>query len=127
MSYGSRLLHELTVMRGTAGTSDEYNQPSVTFASVGTVRALPQPKTIQEQALISQAGAVVGDWTIFTEIADIRESDRLVHNAATCPMRSIADLPSGTFQPTGVRNAAGIGHHLEIDASLIAPTPAEAS
>lgn len=124
MSFGSRLIHTLTVERATGGMDDEYNQPSETFSAIATINALPQPKTISEMALTTQAGVVVGNWTVFAQPGDVRESDRLLHDAVTCPVPSVNDLPSGFFQPTGVRNAAGVGHHLEIDARLVDATPA---
>lgn len=123
----ARLLHTVTIQRFNEGADDDWGQPSRTYTDHATVRALPQPKTIEEQAITSQAGAVVGSWTVFMQPSDLRESDRLAHNQATCPVPSVRDLPTGTFQLTGIRNAAGVGHHLEVDASFVAPADVEAS
>lgn len=127
MSYSGRLIHTLTLERPVYGADDTYGQPVAAFGTVATIRGLPQPKTIREVALSSEAGVVVGDWTVFLEAIELHESDRLVHDPVTCTVRGVRDLPAGTFQPTGIRNAAGIGHHLEVDAELIAAEPAEAS
>lgn len=127
MSFAAKLLHTLTIERPAEGADDAYGQPVPTFGTYATVKGLPQPKTIREMALVSQGGAVVGDWTVFLEMIAMRESDRIVHDPITCPMPGVRDLPYGTFQPTGVRIAAGVGHHLEVDATLTAPIPAEGS
>jgi hypothetical protein len=121
------LIHELTVQRFTPGSDDSYGQPAETWADHATVKALPQPKSIREMEITSQAGAVIGDWTIFMLPSDLRERDRLRHVQATCPVPSFRDLPNATFQPTGIRNAAGVGHHLEVDARLIAASDVEGS
>lgn len=127
MSFSSRLIHTLTIERGTEIGDSDWGQAEEVFATSATVQGLPQPKTIREMALTTDAGAVVGDWTIFLPVVPLHESDRIIHDPVTCTVRGVRDLPAGTFQPTGIRNAAGIGHHLEVDATLVAATVAEAS
>lgn len=126
MSFSGRLIHTLSVERATDIDTDDYGQAVSTWSAT-SVRGLPQPKSIREQALTSEAGAVVGHWTIFLEAIDLAESDRIVHDPTACSVPGVRDLPHGTFHPTGIRNAAGIGHHLEVDAELIAAVPAEGS
>jgi hypothetical protein len=109
-----------------SGTEDEYGH-STTIPSVGEdFRASIQPKSAREVALISQAGAPIGDWTIFLLPRDVDTADKIVHDSSTCPIREAADLPDATFELTGVRNAAGVGHHLEVDARLVGTVAAVA-
>jgi hypothetical protein len=114
-----RLLHVLTIERVVYGVEDDYGQAARTYATLATVKGLPQPKSLREQAAVHQAGSVIGDWTVFLNPTDITEADRIVHDPAVCGHAN--DLPAGIFEPTGVRNAAGVGHHLEVDARLVDP------
>lgn len=127
MSFAGKLLHTLVVERPSLSTDDEYGQPARTYSTYAEIKGLPQPKTIREVALLSQGGAVVGEWTVFLAMIALKESDRIVHDPLICPMPGVRDLPYGTFEPTGIRQAAGIGHHLEVDARLTAAIVAEAS
>lgn len=119
MSFRSLLRHVVHIERDVdSGTEDDYGQ-SVTVPSVGEdFRAAIQPKSIREVALLSQAGATVGDWTIYALPRQVSTGDRIVHESSTCPVPETADLPDATFELSGIRNAAGLGHHLEIDARL---------
>lgn len=124
MSFAARLLHTLTVSRSGAVldddgdvTTDDMGQPIVAEVTVATIRGLPQPKRVIEVAAISQAGAAIGDWTIFTLPVEIGEADTITHTAADCPVR--VDLPDAVWNLTGARNAAGLSHHLELDARLV--------
>lgn len=119
----SRLVHTLTIERPVTTGEDDYGQPIVDFEALAVVRGLPQPKTLREQAAVHQAGSVIGDWTVFLNPTDLVASDRIVHDRATCGRPN--DLPSGIFEPTGVRYAAGLGHHLEVDARLVDPAAIE--
>lgn len=120
MPIGDRLTHIVHLVRDVdAGSDDEYGQP-VTVEEVGEdFRAAIQPKTAREIALISQAGAAIGDWTIFLLPRVVTPADKVIHESSACPVREGADLPDATFELTGVRNAAGLGHHLELDARLV--------
>lgn len=111
MSFADRLIHRLTIVRETdTGAVDDYGQPIRTPADLATVRGLVQPKAIREVELTNNAGVVVGDHTIYLLPTDITAADRV----------KFAD-PADTrrYEVTGVRDAAGIGHHLEVDARLI--------
>jgi hypothetical protein len=83
---------------------EDWNQPTYDAdATVATLAGSVQPLTIREAALLSDAGAQVGDYHAFTPIADIRLSDRL------------RDTTSGqVFEVRHIRDAAGANHHLEL-------------
>jgi hypothetical protein len=120
MSFASRLTHTVHLVRDVPGaTDDEYGQP-VTVTEIGeNFRAAIQPKTAREIALVTQAGAAYTDTTIFCLPRLMTTADKIVHVAASCPVPAAADLPDGTYELSGVRNAAGLGHHLEVDARVI--------
>lgn len=125
MSYSGRLIHTLSVVRQVnTGTKDDYGQP-VTSPSTRSVNGLPQPKRIREVAAIHQAGAPIGTWTIFLEMGDVLEADAIDHLLATCPVPDANDLPDMHWEITGVRNAAGLGHHLEVDATVVGGVTAD--
>ncbi len=120
MPISDRLTHVVHLVRDvTTGTDDEYGQPTTTLDVGEDFRAAIQPKSAREIALISQAGAAIGDWTIFLLPRVVTPADKVIHESEVCPVREEADLPDATFELTGVRNAAGLGHHLELDARLI--------
>jgi hypothetical protein len=101
------------------GDEDEYGH-ATTAPSIGQdFRAAIQPKSAREVALLSQAGADIADWTIYLLPRDVDTADKIVHVSADCPVREAADLPDATFELSGIRNAAGLGHHLEADARLV--------
>lgn len=106
MSFDSRLVHTLAIERPTPGAVDEYNQPTMTWATLATVPGLVQPKAAREIAQLNEAGAVMSTHTAFLRPTDITAADRIT--IATGSM-------AGTYQIDGIRDAAGIGHHLEID------------
>lgn len=111
MSFDSRLLHTLIIERPTDGAVDDYNQPTRTYATLATVPGLIQPKKVEEVAQLNQAGVVVSTHTIYLRPTEIQPSDRVV--VATGGM-------AGSYEIDGVRDAAGIGHHLELDARMVA-------
>lgn len=111
MSFDSRLLHTLTIERPTDGIVDGYNNPTTTYAELATVAGLVQPKNAREVAQLNQAGATVSTYTIYTRPTEIQPSDRVRVDAG--PM-------AGTYEVDGVRDAAGLGHHYEIDARMVA-------
>jgi hypothetical protein len=123
MSFDSLLTHTVHLeRRAETGTSDDYNQPEIAPEIGEPFMAAIQPRTAREMALISQAGAPVSDHTIFMRARLVASGDRIVHDATTCPVPAVSDLASASFELSGVRNAAGIGHHLEVDARLIGTT-----
>lgn len=111
MSFDDRLIHTLVIERPTDGTVDDYNQPTTTYAALATVPGLIQPKTAREVAQLNQAGAVVSTHTAYLRPTEVQPSDRLLIAAG--------DM-AGTYEIDGIRNAAGIGHHLEADCRMVA-------
>lgn len=109
MSFDSRLVHSLVIEREAAGTVDEYNQPTQTWSTLSEVPGLLQPKTAREVAQLNQAGAVVSTHTIYMRPTEVQPADRI----------RVVVGPPGTYQIDGVRDAAGLGHHLEIDARMV--------
>lgn len=105
------LIHSLVIERVTNGTADDYNMPAQTWAALGEpVRGLVQPRNARELAQLSQGGPVASDHVIYLLPTDVREADRVRF-----------DPDDGRrYQIMGVRDAAGIGHHLEVDATMVA-------
>ena len=97
---------------------DDYGQPTTTETTLAsTVAAGIQPKSARELAAISQAGVASSSHNIYMLPRDITTADAIVHDASECPVRT--DLPDLTFQVVAVPDAAGAGHHLEIDAQIV--------
>ncbi len=111
MSFDSRMIHTLIVERPTDGTVDDYNQPATAYATLAEVPGLIQPKKAREVAQLNQAGVVVSTYTAYLRPTEIQPSDRV---------RIASGLMAGTYEIDGVRDAAGIGHHLEVDCRLVA-------
>lgn len=120
MSYEDRLIHTLSIeSQVESGDLDDYGQP-ITSPTTRSVNGLPQPKRVREVAAIHEAGATIGTWTVFLAMDTVTAADTIVHVMATCPVPDEIDLPDHRWNITGEpRNAAGIGHHLEVDASLV--------
>jgi head-tail adaptor len=127
MSFGSRLTHTVDIIRETdSGTLDDYGQPVTTEAVLATVKAAIQPRSQREIALISQGGAAVSDHVIYLFPTELTSADAILHDSADCPV--LKDLPTSRFEVIGVPNAAGLGHHLEVAARVVAsPQEAEGS
>lgn len=104
------LVHRLAVERSAGnGVVDELNHEGRAWSTVATVDGLVQPKRVTEVAQLNEAGAVVSDHTIFLLPVDLREADRI---------RFEPD-DGRRYEVRGVRDAAGIGHHLEVDARMV--------
>lgn len=116
MSFDRRLIHRVAILRmvtaddGSGGPQfDDLNQPVRSEAVLATVSALAQPRSVREIAQLSQAGITVGDHVVFMRPTDITASDVLRF-----------DPDDGRrLQVMGVRDAAGLGHHYEVDAQLV--------
>ena len=89
---------------------DEYGQPVYAWATLATVAGTIQPKSATEVALQSQAGATMTDTVIYLMPTDVVAADRI---------RLDADASGPYYEITGVRDAAGRGDHLELDARLV--------
>lgn len=104
MSFDSLLIHSLVIKRNaSSGTLDDYGQPVTAPATVAEVRGAIQPRSVREMALASQAGVPVGDHVAFMRPLAGLASDCWIEHA------------SGRYDIVGIRDAAGRGHHLEID------------
>ena len=103
-------IHSLVVSRATAGSVDDYNTPARTWAPLGAVAGLVQPKTAREIAQLNQAGPVVSTYTILLLPIDLEEADRIT--VASGPM-------AGTYEIDGIRNVGGFNLHLEADAHMV--------
>lgn len=119
MSYADRLIHTLSVVTLVdTGEVDDYNQPVMT-TTTRSVNGLPQPKRIREVTAIHESGATIGTWTVFLGMDTVEEDDTITHVQATCPVPDAIDLPDLRWNVTGSRNPAGVGHHLEVDATAV--------
>jgi hypothetical protein len=120
MSFDSLLIHRLVIERPYAtGAGDDYNQPVREPEDLLAIDARVDAKDQREIALQSQAGADVGDYTIFMRPTDLLTSDRF----------RWADDNGDRFEIVGitVRDAATPLHHYEVDARLLRsaePVPA---
>jgi len=128
MSFGDRLIHDLLIERpehliagGEELEDDEYpGEVLRDFVPLASVKGLPQPKSAREKALISQAGVALSDYTVYLFPTDLTNADRIRHTASACGVVA-ADLPDAIFELVGMpRNAAGVGHHLEVDCRFVA-------
>jgi head-tail adaptor len=118
MSFGSRLTHTVSIVRkADAHNLDDYGQPITSDDVIETVKAAIQPRRENEQGAVSQAGPAVADHVIFMFPTSLRTADAIVHDQSVCPV--IRDLPTARYEISGVPNAAGLGHHLEVQARLI--------
>lgn len=126
MTIGARFLnHRISILRQVRRADelgddvlDDYGQPLADTDTVAAdVAAGIQPKTGRELAAQHQAGAVLGDTRIYLLPRDITTADAIYHDPAACP--APIDLPAATYNLVAVRDAAGRGHHLEIDAKLV--------
>jgi head-tail adaptor len=119
VSFDSLLTDDLVIERSApavvAGTPpapvlDDYGQPVYAWATLSTIAGSIQPKSATEVALQSQAGATMTDTIIYLEPTDVLAADRI---------RRVAEATGPYYEITGVRDAAGRGHHLELDARLV--------
>ena len=110
MSFDRLLVHTLAIERATAGAVDDYNQPAQAWATIATVKALIQPKSGRELAQVNEAGPVSGEYRVFMLPTDVTEGDHLVRQT-----------PAEVYEIGFVADAAGIGHHLELDATRVWP------
>jgi hypothetical protein len=115
------LVHTITIERpfgvdedsDMAVDVDDYGQPIREYdTTFDVVQGLIQPKTAREQALTSQAGAEVGDHTIYMLRRDITTRDRLLDTT-----------PGGTgayYEIVGIRDYNyGALSHIAIDAKRV--------
>lgn len=122
------LNHRVSILRQVVTTDelgddvlDDYGQPTATTDTIATdVAAGIQPLRMREIAALHEAGAVLSDTRIYMQGVSPRSSDAIYHDPAACPQDP--DLPEATYNVVAVPDAAGAGHHLEIDAKLVSGT-----
>lgn len=120
MSFASLLDHRVYIRRDVdSGAEDGQGQPITVSHRSALFPAAIQPKTVRDVALISSAGVVIGDTTIYVQPRVLTEADAIIHDTALCPKPDEHDLPTGRYELTGVRNETGRGHHLALDAILV--------
>jgi hypothetical protein len=119
MAFVDLLDHEVYIERrlGT-GTEDEYGQAVTTLDTSHRFAAAIQQNSAHEVLLASQAGTPIGDYIIFCLPRVILENEAIIHDTNICPKAADVDLPTQRFEVNSVKNAAGRGHHLELDATL---------
>ena len=89
---------------------DDYGQQVHGWAALATVAGSIQPRKATEVALQSQGGATMTDTVVYLMPTDVLAADRI---------RPAVDTAGPWYEITGVRDAAGRGHHLELDARLV--------
>lgn len=119
MGFGDRLIHQVIVERFVVTLDgsddpvlDDYGQPVGEWRDLALIPALVQPKSATEMAASHEAGAPLSDHTIYMFPRDITTADRI---------RFASDAPDvgPHYNVVGVRDAAGITHHYEVDATMV--------
>ena len=117
------LRHELEVVWLVAGGAldpegADYGGPAATATVVGTYRGLIQPKSARERASVLGNDVAIGDFRIYLEMPaiDVVTQDALIRKTGDPD----PDL-DGDYRILFVGNAAGWGHHIELDAQRIIP------
>lgn len=103
------LIHAVSVLRfADLGTEDDWNVPEQEWATVATdLAALVQHRRGLEVPTPNHAGPAIAQAVIFMlPDADVTEKDAIAWNGEE-------------WSVLQVRNAGGVGHHLEIDAERI--------
>lgn len=118
MSFDSLLTHVVAVRRREVVGEDEHGQDETVESTIATVRASIQPQRWRELPRVSEAGPAIGTHVIYLRPLDVLTSDAVIHDPAACDASD--DLPWGRYELVGTPAAAGLGHHLELDAVLTA-------
>lgn len=121
------LTHRVSIVRDVpTGSLDAQRHETVAATTIASaVPAAIQPTSDRERAQQADAGVVASDFTVFLRHRSLTDQDRIVHVAASCPMAP--DLPDATYLVRGIRDAAGLGHHLEVNVTTIATRAAVGS
>lgn len=108
MSLAGLLTHSLSLVSPTFTTAN--GETSQTGTTTVAVAGLVQPRSAEEIAALSQAGAEVSTHVVFLELREIP-------NGAW-----ISDSAGRRYDITGVRRFEfGSAPHLEVDARLVTP------
>jgi hypothetical protein len=127
MPIESMLTHRVSLVRKVAvlddegdPATDEFGQAIVVEDAEPGIAVAIQPKTAREVAAFHGAGAAISTHTIFAVHRGITTADAIAHEPDACPMPAAQDLPRGRYELVGIPDAAGVGHHMELDAVLVA-------
>lgn len=119
--FGSLLRHELEVVwqleEGTLDPEGEDLGHALSTETVAaTVRGLVQPRSSRERASASGRDVNIGTHRIYLEPSalDVVTADAVIRKAGAPD----ADL-DGDYRILFVGNAAGQGHHIEVDADRL--------
>lgn len=132
MAIGSYLSHRVTLIRRVGlledgePVLDEDGHAERTERRVPGIAAAIQPLSARERAAQHQAGVTVGTHRIFALERSITTADVIEHDPTTCPMPTARDLPHELYELSARKDAAGVGHHLELDATVVGPSIAAA-
>ena len=114
MSFDDLLIHQLVIYRMVAALDtlgdpilNDHGQPTYAPEVLATVDGRIEPKTAREVALLDQGGAVVS-----------------THTAYIWPLTGLTTacwIESGgvRYDITGLPDAGGAGHHLELDLQAV--------
>lgn len=96
----------------------DYGTPASSEVVAATVRGLIQPRSARERASIAGNDVAIGSYRGFLEIAAIDSvtQDAIIRKSGDPD----ADL-DGDYRVLFVGNAAGWGHHVELDLERIIP------
>ena len=116
MPIGDRFIHSLVIERLVAQVDgsgspilDADRQPVSDQVELASVSGLVQPRRVTELLPTDQAEAVRADHVIYLFPTDLEAGDFVF----------FADDGSRRYEVLGVRDAAGLSHHLEVDARLV--------
>lgn len=129
LTHRVTLIRRVAVLEGGMPILDEDGHAERTERRTAGVAAAIQPLSSRERAAQHQAGVTVSTHRIYTVDHAITSADVIEHDPVTCPQTP--DLPAARYEVNATPDAAGLGHHLEIDATeigpAIAPAPAAGS
>lgn len=125
MSIASLYRHTLAVVRSIPGATldsegADLGMGTPTESVSGSFSGLIQPRSARERADPLGTGPNVGNFRIYCPVRDLGPDDVIRKSGSPD-----ADL-NGDYRVLFVGNAAGQGHHLEIDADRLVPTPTTA-
>lgn len=109
MALADRLPHTVVIERATRGARDEHGVPAEAWATLATVAGWLQPRLRREATEATEGGAVRGDHLLILLPTDVHEHDRVVVSGTD------GGRLDGTYGITAVIDAAGKGHHLELE------------
>lgn len=111
MSFAGLLRHRVQLRRHVdTGNVDGRGQPITTEEAVGTYRTRIQQLSARELAILSQAGAVVGDHRLYF----------LVSTPVTTAMVAVPQPADGRlFEINRINDLGGEGRYLEAFATLV--------